>query len=102
MASYNKIQLQYSIKTLAIKKLSNAVVRTKVINCNSANKSCLLQVVHTKVITVLTQFCDYYLLNSTFSYINSCQIMYLINKILDKEICYSFHLNFYAGMTFVL
>ena len=34
--------------------------QAKVINCNSANKSCLLQVVHTKAITALTQFCDYF------------------------------------------
>ena len=30
------------------------------INCNSANKSCLLQVVHIKAIAALTQFCDFY------------------------------------------
>ena len=36
-----------------------AVVQTKVISCNSANKSCLLQVVHTKAITALTQFYDF-------------------------------------------
>ena len=29
--------------------------KTKVINCNSAKKSCLLQVVHTKAIVALTQ-----------------------------------------------
>ena len=39
---------------------SIAVVQTKVISCNSANKSCLLQVVHTKAIAALTQFCDFY------------------------------------------
>ena len=39
--------------------LSIAVVQTKVISCNSANKSCLLQVVHTKAIAALTQFCDF-------------------------------------------
>ena len=38
---------------------SIAVVQTKVISCNSANKSCLLQVVHTKAIAALTQFCDF-------------------------------------------
>ena len=70
--SYNRSQLQYSIKTLAIKilhkkvdncgtkKLSNAVMQTKVINCNIANKSCLLQLVHTKAIAASTQFCDFY------------------------------------------
>jgi len=71
--SYNRSQLQYSIKTLAIKimhnrvdncgtqkKLSNAVVQTKVINGNIANKSCLLQIVHTKAIAASTQFCDFY------------------------------------------
>ena len=36
-----------------------AVVQTKVIKCGSADKSCLLQVVHTKAITALTQFCDF-------------------------------------------
>ena len=40
--------------------LSIAVVQTKVISCNSANKSCLLQVVHTKAIAALTQFCDFF------------------------------------------
>ena len=41
---------------------SNAVVQTKVINCNSAKKSCLLQVVHTKAIAALTQFRDFFFL----------------------------------------
>ena len=49
---------------------SIVVVQTKVISCNSANKSCLLQVVHTKAIAALTQFCDFffdiYVLNSQF------------------------------------
>ena len=40
-----------------------AVVQTKVISCNSANKSCLLQVVHTKAIAALTQFCDFLKVN---------------------------------------
>ena len=35
-------------------------MQTKVIFCNSANKSCLLQVVHTKAIAALTQFCDFF------------------------------------------
>ena len=39
---------------------SIAEVQTKVINCNSANKSCLLQVVHTKAIAALTQFCAFF------------------------------------------
>ena len=39
---------------------SIVVVQTKVISCNSANKSCLLQVVHTKAIAALTQFCDFF------------------------------------------
>ena len=34
-------------------------MKTKVINCNSANKSCLVHVVHTKAIAALTQFCDF-------------------------------------------
>ena len=38
---------------------SIVVMQTKVISCNSANKSCLLQVVHTKAIAALTQFCDF-------------------------------------------
>ena len=41
------------------KKLSNAVMQTNVINCNIANKSCLLQLVHTKAIAASTQFCDF-------------------------------------------
>ena len=41
------------------KMFSVAEVQTKVINCNSENKSCLLQVVHTKAIAALTQFCDF-------------------------------------------
>ena len=40
--------------------ISTAVVKTRVIICNSANKSCLLQVVHTKAIAALTRFCDFY------------------------------------------
>ena len=43
---------------------SIAVVQTKVICCNSANNSCLLQVMHTKAITALTQFCDFYIMIS--------------------------------------
>ena len=39
---------------------SIAEVQTLVICCNSANKSCLLQVVHTKAIAALTQFCDFF------------------------------------------
>ena len=35
-------------------KFSIAEVQTKVINCHSANKSCLLQIVHTKAIAALT------------------------------------------------
>ena len=37
-----------------------ALVQTKAISCNSANKSCLLEVVHTKAIVALTQFCDFF------------------------------------------
>ena len=44
----------------AEQKLSNAVVQTKVVNCNSANKSCLFHRLHTKAITASTQFCDYF------------------------------------------
>ena len=47
------------------KKLSNAVMQTKVINCNIANKSCLLQLVHTKAIAASTQFCDFLTLSDT-------------------------------------
>ena len=65
--------LQYSMQKLTIgvvlKMFSIAVVQTKVISCNSAKKNCLLQVVHTKAIAALTQFCDFftniYLFNST-------------------------------------
>ena len=39
--------------------MSNAVMQTKVINCNIANKSCLLQLVHTKAIAASMQFCDF-------------------------------------------
>ena len=42
------------------KILSNAVMQTKVINCNIANKSCFLQLVHTKAIAASTQFCDFF------------------------------------------
>ena len=41
---------------------SVAEVQAKVFNCHSANKSCLLQVVHTKAIAALTQFCDFLLM----------------------------------------
>ena len=43
---------------------SIAEVQTKAINCSSANKSCLLQVVHTKAIAALPQFCDFLNLNA--------------------------------------
>ena len=39
---------------------SIAVVQTKIISCNSANTSCLLQVVHTKAFATVMQFCDFY------------------------------------------
>ena len=45
---------------------SVAEVQTKVINCNSANKSCLLQVVRTKAIAALTQFCDFLYMHDNF------------------------------------
>ena len=44
-------------------KVAIAVLQTKVINCNSANKSCLFQVMHTKAIAALTQFCDFFVLS---------------------------------------
>ena len=46
-----------------IKKLSIAVMQTKVINCNSANKRCLFlaRCAH-KSYRALTQFCDFCLL----------------------------------------
>ena len=40
--------------TFAIQKLTIAEVHTKVINCKSASKSCLLQFVHTKGIPAMT------------------------------------------------
>ena len=44
---------------VVLKMFSIAVMQTKVICCNSANKSCILQVLHTKAIAALTQFCDF-------------------------------------------
>ena len=38
------------------------VVQTKVISCNSANKSFIWQEVHTKAIAALTQFCDLFII----------------------------------------
>ena len=46
-------------------KLWIAVVHTKVINCKSVSKSCLLQVVNTKAIAALTQFCDFWTIIQT-------------------------------------
>ena len=43
-----------------LEMFSVAVVQTKVISRNSANKSGLLQVVHAKAIAALTQFCDFF------------------------------------------
>ena len=45
---------------MALKMFSIAVVQKKNISCHCANKSCLLQVVHTKAIAALTQLCDFY------------------------------------------
>ena len=39
-----------------------ALVQTKAISCNSANKSFLMEVVHTKAISALTQFCDFFII----------------------------------------
>ena len=39
---------------------SIALVQTKLISCNSADKKGLLQVVHTKAIAALMQFCDFF------------------------------------------
>ena len=36
-------------------------MQTKDINCNIANKSCLLQLLHTKAIAASTQSCDFFL-----------------------------------------
>ena len=59
-------------------KLSIAIVQTKVINCNSANKSCLFQVVHTKAIAALTQFCDFSSLDfETFVFCFICVMLCL-------------------------
>ena len=58
-------------------------MQTKVIFCNSANKSCLLQVVHTKAIAALTQFCDFFYLLSVF-----CNLLFFVIW------CFSFHLLF--------
>ena len=52
---------------------SIVVVQTKVISCNSANKSCLLQVVHPKDIAALTQFCDFYV--SCFNFVSKSQML---------------------------
>ena len=56
-------ELQQFIQKLTIavvhKKVVIAVLQTKVINCNSANKSCLFQGMHTKGIVALTQFCHF-------------------------------------------
>ena len=46
--------------TVVLKMFSNAEGQAKVINCNSANKSCLLQDVHTKAIAASTHFCDFF------------------------------------------
>ena len=43
---------------------SVAEVQTKVISSNSANKNYLLQVVQTKAIAALTQFCDFFQLEA--------------------------------------
>ena len=40
--------------------MSIAVVHAKVINCKSGSEICLLQIVHTKAIAALTQFCDFF------------------------------------------
>ena len=45
---------------VVLKMFSIAVVHTKAISFNSANKSCVLKVVLTKGITALTQFCDFF------------------------------------------
>ena len=65
---------------VALDLFSIAEVQTKVINCNSANKSCLLQVVHTKIIAALTQFCDF-----LFFVISDSIIAYSSRKIISKE-----------------
>ena len=44
---------------VVLKMFSIAVVQIKVISCNSANKSCLLQVLQTKAIAALAQFCNF-------------------------------------------
>ena len=67
---YLSIAIIHKLTLIAIvhkKRFLLAVVQTKVINFSSANKSCLLQVVHTKA---LTQFCDPFLV-SFFQICNS-------------------------------
>ena len=46
---------------------SIAEVQTKVINYNGTNKSCILQIVHTKAIAALTQFYDFFLLEHLYT-----------------------------------
>ena len=67
--------LHKKVDNSGTKKLSNAVMQTKVINCNIANKSCLLQLVHTKAIAASTQSCDFLFIScpigSTYQWIKS-------------------------------
>ena len=64
-------QLTIDLIGEVFKMYSIAVVQTKVISCNSANKSCLLQVVHAKAIAALTQFCDFLIFGVRVEFKNS-------------------------------
>lgn len=55
-----KVKLNDAYKQrLWLPKFSIAILQTKVDNCNNANKSCHLQLLHAKAIAALTQFCDF-------------------------------------------
>ena len=76
---------------------SIAEVQTKVINWNGTNKSCLLQIVHTKAIAALAQFCDFFPLDSILKYIfKSAKTEFSFSKFQPKLYCIlimNFHHN---------
>ena len=92
--------------TVVHKIFSVAEGQTIVINCNSANKSCLLQVVHTKAIAALTQFCDFFTL-FTFLHFknhiveNKCvETSYNSLKLMQHESTLSNYFNIHKKLTF--
>ena len=70
-------------------------LRKKVMNCNSTKKIFLLQVVHTKAIAALTQFCDFSFFWIFFNFVSDL-ILYFFSCLLILFFFSDFKISFLA------